>query len=194
MRKSPLPLVPNHLHWLVSLHCKYNFWSRPPGAQGARRTLRGLPLKISRSYAPSFNSDRTPLQCLTSPKNKAVWTQDQAGNFPWQVHFWKSPQWLQRDAFPPSWKKLTSSVVEYETHKVLRKSFAKGSVSTFPILWDWLKCVKPSICSLTSHKPLGDCVKMNSWTSNSIVTLSRIWLTSWVENSKPSAAMISVRI
>lgn len=35
---------------------------------------------------------------------------------------------------PPSQKKLTSSVVEYETHKVLRKSFANGSVSTFPIL------------------------------------------------------------
>lgn len=61
MRKSPMPLVPNRLHWLVSLHCKYNFWSRAPGAQGARRILRGLPLKISLSYAPSFNSDRTPV-------------------------------------------------------------------------------------------------------------------------------------
>lgn len=60
----------------------------PPGAEGTNAAyFEPRHKKISLSYATSINSDR--LRCFLHP-NKAVWTQDQADNFPQQVHFWKS--------------------------------------------------------------------------------------------------------
>lgn len=83
MRKSQLPLVPNHLCWLLSLHCKHDFRSHPE-----------LSVLTAHTLSPaSENKPQLLIQIGSSAlllPNKAVWNQDQAGNFPWQVYFLKS--------------------------------------------------------------------------------------------------------